>query len=119
RVGVVAVLALPEEALRDDLARERRAVLLLGDVAELLAERIEARVALARRQRHRNGLVGSGRRRLHPQRNLLLLLLLLSDGARRGRSEQGKRNRYEASGTHAISSWRAGPRSGGAAGNPA
>src|SRR5262249_10856636 len=110
RVGVVAVLALPEEAFRDDLAPERRAVLLLGDVAELLAERIEARVVLARRQRHLDGLVGSGRGRLHRQRNLLLLLL--RDGTRRGGSEQGNHDRYETDGTHAISSWSAGRRSG-------
>src|SRR6266536_5751702 len=42
RVGVVAVLALLEEALRHHLAGERGAILLFGDLVEVLAERVEA-----------------------------------------------------------------------------
>src|SRR5436305_1676419 len=57
--------ALPEEAFGHHLAGERGAVLLIDYLVELLAERIDARVALPRRQRDRDRFVRPGRRRLH------------------------------------------------------
>ena len=69
-VGEVLVLQ-PEEALRHHEPGEGGAVLVLGDVAELLAERREARIGERRGQRDRNRLVGldrSRRRRLEAAR---------------------------------------------------
>src|SRR5262249_31089228 len=60
-VGDILVFRHPEE-IRRDQPRKRGAVLVLGDLGELLAEGLEARIVDARRQRDRYGLVGSERR---------------------------------------------------------
>src|SRR5262249_52758114 len=52
-VGLVPVLALPEEALAHHEPGQRIAVLALGHVGELLAERLIAWIV--QRRRHRNG----------------------------------------------------------------
>jgi hypothetical protein len=58
--GILALLAHPEEVLRDK-AGERLAILLLSDRAELLAERLEARIGHGRGRGDRHRLVGLGR----------------------------------------------------------
>src|SRR4029079_633265 len=81
-VGLVALLAHPEEILRHE-GGERLTVLFFGCRAELLAERLEARVGDRGRRADRYRLVRLVRRAL-----LLLLLLLLrrTGGATRRRA---------------------------------
>ena len=60
-VGDVLVFRHPEE-IRRHQPRERGAVLVLGDISELLAEGLETGIVHARRQRDGHRLVGSERR---------------------------------------------------------
>ena len=60
-VGSVALFPHPKEIVGDHQAGERGAVLAVCDVAKLLAERLEARVAGGLREGHRNRPVGLGR----------------------------------------------------------
>src|SRR6476659_7572130 len=87
-VGLVTLLAHPEE-VRHDEAGERLAILLLGDRAELLAERLEARIGDGSGRTDRHRLVRLGR-----SGGWLLLLLL----RRRGRSALRRRAALTAGG---------------------